>query len=464
MTLRLGAYTRLSKDRNGTETATKRQATAIDKWAKEYGHKIVARYRDSDLSGYKRNVVRPEFQRLLADLDEGVIDGVVVWRTDRFTRQPIEIERFLEMAERNGCQLFSVTEPFDNSTMGFYMLRAFVNNHNFESAVKSDRLKAKAEELALAGKVGNGGVRPFGFEVDRRTLREDEAQLIRDAVAELLAGASLYSIAERWATDGVTTPSGKRWGASELRRVLTSGRVCGMRTHRGAEVAEAEWPAIITVEQRDQLRATLATRWSGATRDHYVRSHLLTGFLECALCGRRLVAQRHNGVSTYVCVKSAVTGACGKVRVRGAELDDHVGRVVTEAWTDGRVTRALRKAPARDERAAMAEVRALEAKEAELADQWAKDELTTAAWTTARRRVEERLGAARRRLDQLRRVKAAATLPVTGMPEAWEALDLHQRRAVIDFAIERIQIRPVGKGSHKPVRERVRPTDITWRV
>src|SRR5205807_3133097 len=53
MSLKLGGYTRLSKDRYGTETATKRQREDYEKWAKANGHKIVSHYRDSDLSAYK---------------------------------------------------------------------------------------------------------------------------------------------------------------------------------------------------------------------------------------------------------------------------------------------------------------------------------------------------------------------------------------------------------------------------
>jgi DNA invertase Pin-like site-specific DNA recombinase len=460
VSLRLGAYTRLSADRDGTETATARQRKACEQWAKDHGHKIVGLYRDSDLSGFKRKVIRPDFQRLLLDLDEGKIEGVVVWRTDRFTRRSSEISRFLEMVEGTGRQLFSVTEPFDNSAMGLYMLRAFVNNHEFESAVKAERLRAKFEAKALAGEVGGGGMRPFGFEPDRVTIRESEAEHLRAAVDFILRGGSLYSLAEDWARRGITSPTGKRWAANDLRRVLVKGRICGRREHRGIEVADAEWLPIISVETRDMLKAALAARWSGHTRDFYVRSHLLTGFLECSLCHKRLIAQRHSGVGTYVCVKSAVTGACGKVRVRGAELDDWIGLKTTECLDDPKTRKRLRSAPSTDEARAVADVRALEAKEAELAEQWANDEVTSIGWATARRGVEARLVAARRRLDQVRRARAVATLPVEGMGQGWDKIDIHQKRALIDLVIDRIDVLPVGKGSHRPVKDRV---EIAWR-
>ena len=46
----------------------------------------MANYEDVDLSVYDKRLVRPDFERMLADINAGMVDAVLVWRTDRLTR------------------------------------------------------------------------------------------------------------------------------------------------------------------------------------------------------------------------------------------------------------------------------------------------------------------------------------------------------------------------------------------
>ncbi|MGZ4240235.1 MAG: recombinase family protein, partial [Actinomycetota bacterium] len=165
--LRAAIYTRLSRDPEGTETATKRQAEACRKLCKQRGWTALTVYRDTDVSAYSKKVIRPEFQRMLSDIDSGLVDVVVVWRSDRFSRQPRDLEKFLDLADARKVQLVSVTEPFDTSNgMGLLMARQMFAYANYESAVKSERITAKHLELAKAGKWSGGGRRPFGYDKD----------------------------------------------------------------------------------------------------------------------------------------------------------------------------------------------------------------------------------------------------------------------------------------------------------
>ena len=106
-----------------------------------------------------------------------------------------------------------------------------------ESDDKSRRIRRKHEELAQAGRVSGGGTRPYGYETDRRTLRPDEAAIIRECAKRALAGDSLRSLCLDLNERGVPTVDRHRWKSQTLKRMLISARISGQREHHGEIVA-----------------------------------------------------------------------------------------------------------------------------------------------------------------------------------------------------------------------------------
>lgn len=441
--MRLGDYTRLSKDHLGTETATKRQHEACVKWARQNGHKLAGSYRDSDLSAFKKGTIRPDFQRLLADIEARTIQGVVVWRSDRFTRQPREIEAFLDLAERTGARIFSVTEPFDDSAMGIWMLRNFVNQHNFESAVKSERLRAKMAELRAEGKKTNGGAnRPFGYDDDRITVRPDEANLIRLAVDRVAAGETLYSICKDWNDQGVTSPGGGKWWVSTLERTLIKGRTAGLVEHDGKIIGPATWPAIITPDARETLIALLDARKRSQRGGQQPRSYLLTGVLVCGRCGTRLIGRPSHGATGYICISGEPRWGCGKLRAAASGLEDDVAKMMF-----ARLARRRPK-PARTPVVTADKIRAdladIEARQVVLAETWAQGDISDTQWAAARRKLDEQTARLR---AQLAGIPAPVTPPDAALLAfEWPGLTVEQKRPYVDLMLESVQILPAGKG------------------
>src|SRR3954469_22812058 len=100
MGLRVGAYERISDDKEEEARGVARQAADNEALASLRGWKIAEHYQDNDVSAFKENIVRPSFERLLADLEAGVLDGVVVYNQDRFVRQPSDLERAIRVYDR----------------------------------------------------------------------------------------------------------------------------------------------------------------------------------------------------------------------------------------------------------------------------------------------------------------------------------------------------------------------------
>src|SRR6266508_1831030 len=132
MVQHLAIYARLSQDRDGTQTATARQVADCRALAAAKGWPVAGVYEDTDLTAYRR-VNRPAYERLLAYLEAGEVDGVLVWKLDRLVRHPAEFERFWAVCERRGAILASVHEPVDTSSeLGLVIVRilvAFARHH-----------------------------------------------------------------------------------------------------------------------------------------------------------------------------------------------------------------------------------------------------------------------------------------------------------------------------------------------
>src|SRR3954451_4788181 len=88
-------YARISSDSEGTGLGVARQVEDCRRLAASLGWTVAEEYIDNDLSAYDARKVRPAYQRMLADLRDGLRDGVLVYHVDRLTRRPLELEEFI---------------------------------------------------------------------------------------------------------------------------------------------------------------------------------------------------------------------------------------------------------------------------------------------------------------------------------------------------------------------------------
>jgi hypothetical protein len=129
----------------------------------------------------------------------------------------------------------------------------------------SVRQRAAKDKAARQG-IPHGGRRRFGYESGMSALREDEAEVVRDLASRLLAGESLHSCA-KWLNgerpngehvEPVATPGGgARWKGSNLATMMLRPHLAGLRVHQGEVIGDADWPAILSVEVHESLKALL---------------------------------------------------------------------------------------------------------------------------------------------------------------------------------------------------------------
>lgn len=111
--LRVGVYARISEDKDGRQTATARQMDDARAFAARKGWEVVDVFEDVDIIAFAARVRRPQFERMLEALRAGDLDGIVVWKLDRLSRQQRDLARVLEACEAQKAFVASVTEPID---------------------------------------------------------------------------------------------------------------------------------------------------------------------------------------------------------------------------------------------------------------------------------------------------------------------------------------------------------------
>lgn len=119
-------------------------------------------YDDGGISG--GTLARPAMQRLLADIDAGRIQMIVVYKIDRLTRSLADFAKLVERFDAAGCSFVSVTQAFNTaSSMGRLTLNVLLSFAQFEREVTAERIRDK---IAASKKkdLWMGGVPPLGHD------------------------------------------------------------------------------------------------------------------------------------------------------------------------------------------------------------------------------------------------------------------------------------------------------------
>ena len=199
-------------------------------------------YEDAGLSG--GTLERPGLQRLLADIDAGLVDQIVVYKVDRLTRSLSDFAKLVERLEAAGAVFVSVTQSFNTATsMGRLTLHMLLSFAQFEREVTAERTRDKIAASKRKG-LWMGGRVPLGYEKDERTLRinEAEAETVRTLYALYRKHGTLRQVKaeadrlrlhtkQRFAADGTRT-GGLPFRRGHLHCLLTNPLYAGRIQHQ----------------------------------------------------------------------------------------------------------------------------------------------------------------------------------------------------------------------------------------
>lgn len=299
-------YARISKADSDVDKV-ENQISELRKLAKGAGYDVVAIFEDDDISAYKGINVRPGWARLLRAIEKQQFEVILATEMSRFTRgSGAESEVFTATCVKAGVVIHTrsggVLDPRSPSALAMVQIMDVLSG--LEVALKVERQKARNRADLAIGKPTKG-LRPFGWEKDRITLRESEARHIREAYGDILErGESVWAIAQKWnklgiktesmvrprksRIDGVVKPPPGIWTTTTVRSLLIRPRNAGILTAEGAELPTSLITPIVSRQDWESLCASIkGTPMPKGAKPQY----LLGGILECT-CGQTMHASK----------------------------------------------------------------------------------------------------------------------------------------------------------------------------
>jgi DNA invertase Pin-like site-specific DNA recombinase len=269
--LRCAIYTRKSSEEGLEQSfnSLDAQREACEAYAKSQAHEgwfvLEDAYDDGGFSG--GNLERPALVRLLADIEAGKVDIVIVYKVDRLSRSLADFVRLVELFDKTEVSFVSVTQQFNTSTsMGRLTLNVLLSFAQFEREVTSERIRDK---IAASKKKGMwmGGLVPLGYDrVDKQlVVNEKEATLVRHIYTRYLATGCVRDLKAELDADGYhskprpahhQSPGGKPFSRGALYTILKNPAYVGKVHHQG-ELHEGRHAAILDAELWEAVQERL---------------------------------------------------------------------------------------------------------------------------------------------------------------------------------------------------------------
>jgi site-specific DNA recombinase len=218
---------------------------------------------------------------LLADIDSGLIDQIVVYKIDRLTRSLPDFARIVDRFDAAGSSFVSVTQSFNTATsMGRLTLNMLLSFAQFEREVTAERIRDKIAASKRKG-LWMGGLVPLGYDADGRTLKinQKEAPVIRKIYDLYLAHGSIPAVKQEAERQRLLSKKrrdktgrqtgGKPFKRGQLYHLLTNPLYAGKIRHRKT-IYDGQHPAIIDPDTWEAVQQKLM---EGASRHRNRHAH-----------------------------------------------------------------------------------------------------------------------------------------------------------------------------------------------
>ncbi len=304
-------------------------------------------YDDGGYSG--GNMDRPGLKQLLADVEAGKVDVIVVYKVDRLTRALSDFSKIVDVLDAAGASFVSVTQAFNTTTsMGRLTLNVLLSFAQFEREVMGERVRDKIAASKRKG-IWMGGPVPLGYDVvDRKlVINEAEAETVRHIFRRYLELGSVRELMAALAREDVrskvqTMRDGSKRGGCHFVRgplycLLKNPIYVGRIQHHEA-VYPGQHEALMPVELWDRVQALL--RENGASRKRATNAtepSFLAGRIRDGQ-GRPMVAS-HASKGTrryryYVTAPDAHGGSSNVLRLPAGEVERMVRQALASLLKD----------------------------------------------------------------------------------------------------------------------------------
>ena len=269
-TEQIALYLRVSSEEQRERETMEIQREFLEQYCQLYGLEVADVYEDDGVSGTIPLNERPAGRRLLEDAEQERFGAVLVSKLDRLGRTLLVIvdahDRLQEAG--GGVALVSGREPIDTSNPSgrliFQMLASFAE---YDRENIAERTQAGQRRAFFRGR--QVGAIPYGYDIVAKdgefVVVEEEAGIVREIIANVAEGATLYSEAKRLNDEGVPSPGhryrgkprkhGGGWGHTTIREIVQQRAYAGthvVKLNGGAEIIERAVPPIVDPALRER--------------------------------------------------------------------------------------------------------------------------------------------------------------------------------------------------------------------
>ena len=300
------------------------------------------------------NTDRPAFSRIMADIEAGKIDVLVVYKVDRLSRSLLDFVKVMERLNALGVAFVSVTQNFTTAdAMGRLTMNLLASFAEFEREMIAERTRDKIAMSRRKGKWTGGGV-PFGYDAKEKRLavNELEAAIVREAFALMLQYRQTALVRQTLNERGLL-PRGKRlapgkkvlWTTATVGGMLRNPIYAGVITY-GDEQFPGEHAPLIDDDTFQQVQEILKGKVRPLTFRGTNHEYLLRGLVRCGLCKAAMSpasTTQRRVYRYYRCATRDKHGAkvCPAAPLPAVALEEYVVERIAEAALDGALAREV---------------------------------------------------------------------------------------------------------------------------
>ncbi|MDC0977716.1 recombinase family protein [bacterium] len=282
---RVSLYIRVSTDKQTEGESLEEQESELKKFCEYKNYIIHKTYIERGRSA--KNTKRPEYQKLLLDVENKKINAVVVKKLDRLSRSLLDFEEFMKTAQEYQVEFISLKENFDTTNaMGKAMLRVALVFAQLEREQTAERITDVMHYRASQGLYNGGGI-PFGYNVINREIliNKKEKKVVEFMFNRFILVKSTSAITREVNTAGYRTRLGDLWDTRKidkiLRRPIYTGQIqWGNKLYKGVH------QPIITESTFQKVKQIFESQKKHGIRN--TSNGLLKGLVNCSYCGSPL--------------------------------------------------------------------------------------------------------------------------------------------------------------------------------
>jgi site-specific DNA recombinase len=445
-------YARLSRDDARDGLGVDRQLADCRALLTRQGVDDPRAYVDNDFSAYSGKP-RPEYRRLLVDIEAGRVGTVVAWAPERLHRSPRELEDFIELIERTGTKVETVKAgTWDVSTSHGRLVARMLGAVSRAESERTGERVSRAHQQAKERGYWRGPI-PYGLKASstpgQPEVEPGEAAVVREIFDRLRRGDALVRIAADLNAIGSRPRRGVAWTHTGLSRLIASPAIGGM-IRLGNELRPAAFDGVLSEPEWRAGVASLERRPRGEMRRPREKLTLLGGIMRCGEHGHVCVGSSAAHGATY---SAGLPGQCyvGIVRT-AADLAVKETIVARLSLPDA----ASMLQPHVDHDGLAAQATALRQRRDDIARLIGEGLLTGDAARPQLQSLGDQLVAIESKLAPAMQLLTSGANP----REAWEGWTMPQRRELVRTLFDRVELAHVGL-RNGPRADPTRVT-VTW--